>query len=305
VQHYPIGRSNINRMHNEITSEKNNGRQKLILLSIFAVLAFVYCYIAYTSFGYDDEYFNIRVVSENGLTDLIKLIQTSDIHPPLSYIINYLLFNLLHSWALVRVFSALLYLCALLLLVRKTKGFTNRLLVILLLGLNPTVLLWCTGIRWYAYAASLILLLHVVPDWTKKGYWWYFFALFLVFCYLGYAGCILFLPYFIFYWLKDQHSLKVKIKRIILPALSFGALYSYQLFIFLTVHTKTKLSADNEQVFDIKTSLLSFVSSGFSNQGVFPLSIAGIVSILGSSILFIASIIYYKDTLKKKNWVVF
>ncbi|MES2330187.1 MAG: hypothetical protein V4539_11335 [Bacteroidota bacterium] len=292
-------------MNTKIQPAKNNSLPGIISFCIFAILVFFYCWVAYTSFGYDDEYYNIRVVSENGLGDLIKLVQTTDIHPPLHYIINWLLFHVFHSWALVRVFSALLYLCSLLFLVSKTQGETNKLLLVLLLGLNPTILLWCTSIRWYAYATPLLLILSVTPDWKKKGYWWYFFLLFLVLCYLGYAGFILSLPYFLLYWQKDLSSVKTKIRRILFPALTFGIAYSYQLLIFLKVHTQTKLSPDNEQSFDIKTSLLSFISSDFSNQGVFPISIGGIISILGSAILFLASLFYFKTVIKKNNWTVF
>ncbi|MGF2030431.1 hypothetical protein ACQUFH_13275, partial [Lactococcus lactis] len=61
----------------------------------------------------------------------------------------------------------------------------------------------------------------------------------------------------------------------------------------------------NQQVFDLKTSLISFVASIASNQGVFPLSLWGVCSIVGSVLFYGVLIYYYRSTKNATNWIVF
>ncbi|MEI8074771.1 MAG: hypothetical protein WCH78_08480 [Bacteroidota bacterium] len=262
----------------------------LLLILLFGSLIWLYFYTALKSFGYDDEYYNIRLITENNLSQLIKLLETSDVHPPLAYVFNYLLFKLTNNWSYVRLFSTILYLASLLYLVIKTENKTQKILLILLLGFNPTVLLWGTSIRWYAYAAPLLIYISVLPDYKKTLYWIKFFSCFLVFAYMEYVGVILMMAYFLYYWLEDKTPIWSKIKRIFWPGFVFMILYIPQLYIFFTIHRKNNV-AENQQTFDLKTSIISTISSNFSNQGVFPLSIAGIISIIGAAILFLTLLI--------------
>ena len=77
---------------------------------LMGLLVILYCVVAYQSFGYDDEYYNIRLIRENGLWDIIKLVESNDVHPPLSYVINYFLYQLFGDWSLVRVMAGLFFL---------------------------------------------------------------------------------------------------------------------------------------------------------------------------------------------------
>jgi len=274
---------------------------RFFLLFLVTVL---YCYAAWSSFGYDDEYYNIRVVTENKLGELIRLIQSTDIHPPLSYIINCILFKIFHGWNYVRMVSAVFFIFSLLYVVYKTKDQNEKLLIILLLGFNPTLLLWATSLRWYAYATPILLILSVLPGYKNKFYWTWFFSCFLVLFFLGYIGFILFIPYFIFYWLNDRNGFKKKAVRVLIPGALFALAYARQLYIFFTVHRKTDL-ADNQQLFDLKTSLISVISSDFSNQGVFPLSFWGIISMTGTAVILLSAVIYFRETNEKKHWMVF
>lgn len=271
---------------------------------LFAAIAAIYLHISYHSFGYDDEYFNIRVVTDNSLVDMVKIIQTSDIHPPLSYILNFILFKMLGNWNSVRICAALFFLLVLAYTVFKSKERSRRYLLLLLLGLNPTILLWGTGLRWYAYVLPILLWLGTTGDYRKAWYWWRFFLAFLVIFYMGYIGFVLCVPYFIYYWINDKHNLRQKLVRMLAPAAVFVVAYAWQFYIFLTVHSKTKLD-NNQQVFDLKTSLLGMVSSCFSNQGLFPLSYAGIASILGSTLIFLAAVLSFRQTNREKHWLVF
>lgn len=130
---------------------------KYFLTLLCSISAILFLSIAYNSFGYDDEYWNIRMIEENSLIGLVTKIQTSDVHPPLSYIINFSLYKTFHNWQIVRLISALLYLVTLGYAILKTKEKEAQLILILLLGFNPTIMLWVTSIRWYAYAVPLLI----------------------------------------------------------------------------------------------------------------------------------------------------
>lgn len=271
-----------------------------------ALLILLYCYTAYNSFGYDDEYFNIRMVRENSLGNMIHGIQTSDLHPPLSYILNYLLYHLTDNWALVRLCSALLFLSALLYTSGKIHQPQQRIVLLLLLGLNPTTLLWVTGLRWYAYMVPLLLLwLHRTND-QRWYYWPRFFLLALLVCYTGYAGLFLAIPYFIYYWIADHRPIRRKIQSALIYGAVFMAAYAYQLYILLTVHSKINLGdASNKQVFDIKASASALIASLASNQGLFPLSWPGLCAIAGTAILYLLTLVQYKKTIAHQQWMVF
>jgi len=82
----------------------------LINLNYFPLLYFflliLYGFVGYSSFGYDDELFNIRLIERYGL-GAISIVQQTDVHPPGSYLVNWALFTLLGDWKLVRLVGAL------------------------------------------------------------------------------------------------------------------------------------------------------------------------------------------------------
>jgi hypothetical protein len=273
---------------------------------LFGLLVYLYLSTAFNSFGYDDEYYNIRFVREMNFIDMLKVLQSEDLHPPLSYIINYCLFKFTHSWTIVRVCSALFFLVALWAWISRMSSDKTKILGALLLGFNPTILLWVVGLRWYAYMIPLILILSILPNPNKWYYWPKFFVILLAIWFLGYVGFFLAIPYFLYYWLHDTNSWRSKIKRIIPLGVVFALLYSYQAFIFLTVHSKTDLlQTSNQQVFDLKSSLVFYFSSVMSNQGVFPISLGGGLTILGSGILYISIMLDFKTIKKNYEWLFF
>src|SRR5580704_1557406 len=80
-----------------------------------AALLLVFVTISYLSVvngaPYDDEIFNINAVTKYGLKDLIQFINSTDVHPPGSYVINKILLDVFGSWNAVKtaggVFNAL------------------------------------------------------------------------------------------------------------------------------------------------------------------------------------------------------
>lgn len=290
------------------SSDLYNKAEKLEWLKwlLFAGIAAIFVMVSLQTEGYDDEFYNIRYVRELNLVDLVKYMQSYDLHPPLSYVLNYLIYNLLGSWPFTRVFSSLFFLISLFFYIKNQDNTKQKLIGLLLIGFNPTILLWVTGLRWYAYTVPLIILLSILPSPSKWYYWGKYFFLIIIISYLGYAGLFLALPYFIYYWIHDTNELKLKWRRIWPWAVVTMILYAYQFYIFITVHSKVNLAEKaNQQVFDLKTSLISFVASIASNQGVFPLSLWGVCSIVGSVLFYGVLIYYYRSTKNATNWIVF
>lgn len=285
---------------------KNIFSRKITLVLSFLFVSATYCSIAWNSIGYDDEFFNIRCVREFTLGQMVSYLQQQDLHPPLSYIINYSLFRVLGNWSLVRLCSPVFFLSALFYLINQTPKRAEQWGLLLLLGLNPTIMLWATGLRWYAYMLPILLLLTAMPRPEKKYYWAWFFGWMLVGSYIGYAGLFLMLPYFICYWVADKTPFVQKCMRILPWAFCFILLYSYQAYVLVTVHSKMDMTQSaNQQVFSGRSTLIAFVSSMFANQGLFPLSPFGIISMLGSLVLFLVVILDYRNTKRQSHWLVF
>ena len=259
---------------------------RFLIISLFSLSSFLFLLIAYNSFGYDDEYWNIRMIEENNFRTLISKIQSSDVHPPLSYIFNFILFKLVQNLLFVRLFSAFSFLAAFAFTIFKTKTKEAQLLLILFIGLNPTIMLWATSIRWYAYAIPVLMILSFPISGSSKYYWYYFFFGFLFLSFLSYVGIILIIPYFFWYFFSKSGTISKKIKQVIVPASIFLLAYAHQFYTFITIHRGNNIQ-ENQQTFDLITSIKSFVSSVFGNQAIFPLSTYGLLSIFGYLVIFL------------------
>ena len=55
--------------------ELTNSKYKYLINTLYIVSAIIFLSIAYNSFGYDDEYWNMRMIEDNSLTGLISKIQ--------------------------------------------------------------------------------------------------------------------------------------------------------------------------------------------------------------------------------------
>ena len=189
----------------ELTSTKF----KYLINSLFIVSAIILLSIAYNSFGYDDEYWNIRMIEDNSLTVLISKIQNFDVHPPLSYIVNFSFYKLFNNWTAVRLISSLLFILSLGYTLFRTKNNEAKLILLLLLGFNPSIMLWVTSIRWYAYAVPLLMILSFPLENNNKYYWYYFFLGFLLLSFISYVGIILIIPYFIWYFFMLCRGIRI------------------------------------------------------------------------------------------------
>jgi hypothetical protein len=114
-------------------------------LSVFAVK---------TGFAYDDEIFNFRLVSANNVWDIIDIVNSKDVHPPGSYIINWLLFKLLSSWSATKIAGGVFNAFSLTVFFWLAQPKLVRLqsiVLALVLATESTFVLWGASVRWYAY----------------------------------------------------------------------------------------------------------------------------------------------------------
>ncbi len=268
------------------------------------LLLVLYGSVGYLSFGYDDEFSNIDWIARYDF-GVMHYVQTTDVHPPGSYFIDWLLFTVLGKWSLVRLFISLITAISLIYAILSTinrNGAFSGIILFILLGLNPAILLWCTSLRWYALFVPVLIWLTIVPKQQGWQYWAKCFGGLLILGYLGYAVFIVSIPILILYWVESQSRTKDKIRNFILYGILFLILYSYQLSVFLNVHIHNK----DSQISSLLRSFIGFYTAQISNQGVFPLSIPGLLASIAT--LGIITTIFYSNfhiNLKNKYFAIY
>ena len=283
-------------------SEKSAGKiNYLICFFAFLSLSILYSYVGYFSFGFDDEFWNITIVEKYG-KDIVKFSQNEDIHPPLSYILNLVFFKFFDSWNIVRLISGLLTSLSIIYLIIHITNIYGRLsgfFAFFLIGLNPGILMWCTSLRWYSYFIPILNFILVTPKKLNGWLYWQKLLVGLVLmAYLNYVTLLIAPILIYYYWMKCNDELKIRTRHLLTLLITLIITTSYQAYFFLTIH----LPNSETQFSPLINNLAGVVISNFSNQGVFPLSIAGIVSISGT-LLIILIIIKYVLLGKKREYL--
>jgi hypothetical protein len=261
-----------------------NRQEKVLIWLHFALIMVIYASVGYFSPGFDDEYFNLMVVEHFG-SGIASYTQTTDVHPPLSYLLNNWLFKSFGKWEYVRMISGILTATSIIAAISslgRNRNVSFSLILIYLLAFNPAILMWGTSLRWYGYFIPLLIWLIIVPE-NMKWHWPKFFLLMLLMGYLAYISFFILPSMFLYYWIKDKRDALIKIKAILIPGILSLLIYIPQLIIFFNVH----YPRSGGQVFSLPSGLIGVLSTYFSNQGVFPLSVPGIASALGSGIVLL------------------
>jgi len=255
---------------------------------IYSLVAILYIFVAYHSYGYDDELINIDLITNlKNEHAIAQHVIDRDVHPPTHYLINKWLFDIFGDWSILRTISAILVSFSGIYYIEKIRKEESSLIgditLIIIVLLNPAYLLWGTSIRWYAYFLPILFILLAAKKTENSLKHWSLFAIAVTaMSYIGYAGIFLFPALFLINWVKDQSPFAKKIKFALVSILAIMVLYAYQFYILLNFQVKNS----DDQVFSITKSIVGFASTQLSNQGVFPLSVAGILSILGFAILY-------------------
>jgi hypothetical protein len=260
---------------------------------LFYFLAFVaLAFTSLDSFGYEDEFWSIDIVDEFSWASF-DLIKEVDVHPPGAYVINWALISVLKSWSLVRLLSSVFLMIAVVLFSEKLVkryGPNVFLVVLIFLLFNPAFYLLCTGIRWYAYFVPLFLLGPWFRQSFKRRDWIYFFVWLAFLGYLNYLVFVIGVPLALYFFSTDKRSIKDKSVDFILGACIFLLLYGVEIKNFYIHH----LFDTSGQVGGLQANALSFFTFYFSNQGLFPLSLFGLLGALGFGLMMVFMALNYK-----------
>jgi len=250
---------------------------------LYGFTILIYISTAFHSLGFDDEFFNVNLVEQHGFSAFL-VTQLEDMHPPLSYLLNAFLYEALGSWSGVRLVSAIT-ICAAFFYVCENIGkeYGNRaaVLTFLLLATNPATLLWGTSIRWYAYYLPVLLWLLVIPKNQNASYWAKLAIGLVILGYIGYITFLIAPALILVYWFANSQDFKIKLKYFLICLGIASIAYLHQLLIFFNVH----LLNSQSQFGSIFSSISGVFISQFSNQGVFPISIAGLMGAVGMFIM--------------------
>lgn len=266
---------------------------------IYGLPLALYGLVAWQSWGFDDEIYNIRLVERSDLSGLVSNVETDDVHPPLGFVFNYLLFHLLGSWPLVRVVTASVVVAALARFcewVRGQYGDQGWRLAYVGLLLSPSVLMWCTSIRWYSYVMPMLALALVLPS-RRAGtaYWVGGAGWCLAMSYTSYIGLLASVGIFLWRWLNRDESerhLPLVVGAVVLASLAWLP----QLYFLLEYHLKNM----DGQVAPPLYSLVGVVVTAFSNHGLFPVSAAALV-LFAAWLLFLVLNLRARDMMSREG----
>ena len=283
--------------------------KSFLLITSLILPLLLFAYTAYTSYGYDDEIFNIVNAQPEKYVSAYELIQDHlsgkiiDRHPVGSFLMNYILLKTLGSWNLVRVVGGVLSALAMWLYWRYVviKGKTDTMTVIfayVFMCLNPAVLMWCTGLRWQTYAFPLICVLGFIlsqPPYlsSRKYLFWgsYFLTASIIF-YTETSAAIMIIASFMMLLVHRRKYFLDEWKTILLFGLLALLLVSRQIYLFFTV-LLPDVRGSNEFY-----SVFQTIAGGGQNflcgQGVVPVSLPGIMLIVANFILFLVFIFSIK-----------
>jgi hypothetical protein len=116
---------------------------------------------------YDDEIFSIKwaIVPWANVFEFIKHINSNDIHPPLSYVLDKFIFDALGNWKAVQFINGIANAGAIAWFHSKVEASIvkrEHLILTFALGTAVTTEMWGTGLRWSAYFNPVFLILYTI-----------------------------------------------------------------------------------------------------------------------------------------------
>lgn len=261
---------------------------------LYIIFGCIYLIVALNSFGFDDEFYNLNIVENLGI-GVTSFTQRDDVHPPLSFYFNSQLIRFLNDWSLVRAVSALFLMMSIIYYTRNVgKGKSEKILLFLLIATSPSLLLWGTSLRWYAYFLPTLFIMLVKPKSQNFTYWLKFIIGSLLLGHIGYIFLLLSPILFLYYLNGYKRPTKLIILHSTVSILLIILFYTPQLVVFYNYH----LPNGSNQYDSFLKNLQGVFISIFSNQGLFPITIFGILGAIGVMIMIYSSIINIK---KLKN----
>lgn len=240
----------------------------------------LYAFFALSSFGFDDEFYNFNIIENFTIPEILAFNINADFHPLLSYFINLVLYRVSGSWDFVRLVSAVLVVSAMVwagAAMRRQGREAEGLLLLVLLGTSPSLLLWGASVRWYAYFLAVLIWLSLPPENQGARYWHKLFAGSYLLANLGYIAILAFFPLLVIYWRKHDGLPKDKVRQILKIGPIYLLLYLPQLYLLFAI----QIHNGEPQMHGLFRSATGYYLGQVSNQGVFPLSPAGMLGLAG------------------------
>lgn len=240
---------------------------------------------------YDDEISNVRQVEGHDIASIVRTANSTDVHPPGSYVLNAIAWRLLGSWDSVKVAGGCLNAFALAFFVFMAfDSLTQRqrLLLTGMLATASTTLLWGASIRWYSYfnplfTVALALLLFSAQNRTIRSLILAVAATFLF--YLSYAAVCAALILLIVHVGRDYRQWR-RSELLALGAMGAVAFLAClpQLQIFLHVH----MANQGHQVGGPMAALVQTAITLLLGNAVFPVAPLPILyaAVVGAGFLF-------------------
>ena len=259
---------------------------------------FVAFFILHNRHFYDDELRNIWLIHHYGYLDIINIVNIYDVHPPLSYILNKVFFNLFGSYELIIVPTIIFLSIALYLFFSYSETYIKdsygKILLFMFTFLNPNILMWGISLRWYSYWIGLFLFLFIIVFLAPRNPYSIYLGTIIIalMTYLSYLTFIV-APLFTIVWLIKYRF--QYIKEILVSLLIYFALVSYQVYNFLIVSIKYSPS----QVDSPLKSLFMVLYSMSIGNTVFPLDPIGIT--FGIALLILSLYLLPKITRLPKD----
>ena len=230
-------------------------RNKIIITGILLYSTISLAIIFYNHHYYDDEIYNLDLL-QFSLTKIFSQVQSEDVHPTLSYIINKIIYELFVSYKAILIFSIIFNVAALVYFYRFAESTLNdkysKLLLFMFVFINGGLLLWTNSVRWYAYWTPLFIILYTYllkqQKLTSKNIV-VIGILLSVMTYINYLSFLLFITICIYiicshYLNLTPSRLSTRIKNISLLSLVYICLCLYQIYIFINLPNKALQTPD-------------------------------------------------------------
>lgn len=274
--------------------------KKYMLFNFFSFLTVIlYVYVGFTSYGFDDEFFNIGIVENFSAYEIIFLDASVNLnHPNGSLFLNSILFNIFGDWSYVRAFYGFIFALCLVFsfkcLTNNNKNFNQFFFI--LLCLNPSLLMLGSSIRWYSIFIIFInfLIILIYKNYRNPVYFWgSFLCLAQALIYTNYLAFFI-LPIAFFYSLNQRkiffHENKNEILYLIFFILLSLVIAFPEIKSFLY-----KLSLDqSNQTSSFLTSVIGFGLFQTSGIALMPFSYAFTFSIILALCILITFLLNFR-----------
>jgi len=274
---------------------QTNNQKGIVFSLLFIGIFVLYATIAFHTTGYDDEFFNINIVENFTLHEIIALpISANPHHPNYAIAINKLLYLYFNDWSIVRLINSALFSTALFTFfyfISKSLPLKQQFFLFLITCLNPTFLMWGTSLRWYVYFLPMMMgfILHLKYNSTKNYFIHYLisFALFFIMLHINYVALIV-CPILIFLFWYQRKFNKNDLLTLIILTIAF-ILFSYSELVYFFqkyfIYGQEQMTSLGNSIFGLGLHLLS-------NMGSFPFSLGGMLYMLSMLILLFVGIFH-------------